>query len=103
MTAARNCSSLIRFPIRPTGFALDTPALQRDYDACWQGLPKMFKGYPPGASAPSSMSGKPWQSEVDPGTLCGEIPAPGSGSGSKVPLIVKKSSILPSTAGADAL
>ena len=33
-----------RFPIRPTRFALETPALQRDYDACWQGLPKMFKG-----------------------------------------------------------
>ena len=33
-----------RFPIRPTRFALETPALQRDYDACWQGLPKLFKG-----------------------------------------------------------
>jgi homogentisate 1,2-dioxygenase len=33
-----------RFPIRPTRFALETPALQRDYDKCWQGLPKMFKG-----------------------------------------------------------
>ncbi|HUC12804.1 MAG TPA: homogentisate 1,2-dioxygenase [Stellaceae bacterium] len=33
-----------RYPIRPTGFALATPALQRDYDACWQSLPKMFKG-----------------------------------------------------------
>ncbi len=32
-----------RFPIRPTRFALDTPALQRDYDACWQGLPKLFR------------------------------------------------------------
>ncbi len=33
-----------RLPIRPTRFALETPALQRDYDKCWQGLPKMFKG-----------------------------------------------------------
>ncbi|MFZ3237357.1 MAG: homogentisate 1,2-dioxygenase [Stellaceae bacterium] len=33
-----------RFPIRPTRFALETAALQRDYDACWQGLPKMFRG-----------------------------------------------------------
>jgi homogentisate 1,2-dioxygenase len=33
-----------RFPIRPTRFALETPALQRDYDTCWDGLPKMFKG-----------------------------------------------------------
>jgi homogentisate 1,2-dioxygenase len=33
-----------RFPIRPTRFALDTPALQRDYDSCWEGLPKMFSG-----------------------------------------------------------
>ena len=33
-----------RFPIRPTRFALETPALQRDYDACWEGLPKLFKG-----------------------------------------------------------
>ncbi|HEY3912056.1 MAG TPA: homogentisate 1,2-dioxygenase [Stellaceae bacterium] len=32
-----------RFPIRPTRFALETPALQRDYDACWQGLPKLFQ------------------------------------------------------------
>jgi homogentisate 1,2-dioxygenase len=32
-----------RFPIRPTRFALETPALQRNYDACWQGLPKSFK------------------------------------------------------------
>jgi homogentisate 1,2-dioxygenase len=31
-----------RFPIRPTRFALDTPALQRDYDACWNGLEKRF-------------------------------------------------------------
>ncbi len=33
-----------RFPIRPTRFALETPALQSDYDACWEGLPKLFKG-----------------------------------------------------------
>jgi homogentisate 1,2-dioxygenase len=33
-----------RLPIRPTRFALETPALQPDYDACWRGLPKMFKG-----------------------------------------------------------
>jgi homogentisate 1,2-dioxygenase len=32
-----------RLPIRPTRFALETPALQRNYDACWQGLPKLFK------------------------------------------------------------
>jgi homogentisate 1,2-dioxygenase len=28
--------------VRPTRFALETPALQQDYDACWQGLPKLF-------------------------------------------------------------
>jgi homogentisate 1,2-dioxygenase len=33
-----------RFPIRPTRFALETPVLQRDYDACWQDLPKLFEG-----------------------------------------------------------
>jgi homogentisate 1,2-dioxygenase len=33
-----------RFPIRPTRFALESPALQRDYDSCWQGFPKGFKG-----------------------------------------------------------
>jgi homogentisate 1,2-dioxygenase len=33
-----------RFPIRPTRFALETPALQRDYDLCWESLPKLFKG-----------------------------------------------------------
>jgi homogentisate 1,2-dioxygenase len=33
-----------RFPIRPTRFALETPALQRDYDACWQDLRKLFSG-----------------------------------------------------------
>jgi homogentisate 1,2-dioxygenase len=29
---------------RPTKFALETPALQRDYDAAWQGFPKHFRG-----------------------------------------------------------
>jgi homogentisate 1,2-dioxygenase len=29
--------------VRPTRFALETPALQRDYDACWQGLSKLFR------------------------------------------------------------
>jgi homogentisate 1,2-dioxygenase len=33
-----------RFPIRPTRFALETPALQRDYDACWRDLRKLFDG-----------------------------------------------------------
>ena len=33
-----------RFPIRPTRFALETPALQRDYDACWRDLKKLFNG-----------------------------------------------------------
>jgi homogentisate 1,2-dioxygenase len=33
-----------RLVIRPTRFAPETPALQRDYDACWAGLKKMFKG-----------------------------------------------------------
>lgn len=32
-----------RFPIRPTRFSLDTPALQRDYDRCWVDLPKLFR------------------------------------------------------------
>jgi homogentisate 1,2-dioxygenase len=40
-----------RLVIRPTRFALETPALQRDYDACWQGFPKLFKGYRPRADA----------------------------------------------------
>jgi homogentisate 1,2-dioxygenase len=29
-----------RWVLRPTRFALETPALQKDYDACWQGFPK---------------------------------------------------------------
>ena len=33
-----------RWVLRPTVFALDTPTLQADYDACWQGLPKNFQG-----------------------------------------------------------
>jgi homogentisate 1,2-dioxygenase len=32
-----------RMVCRPTRFALETPALQRDYDACWQGLRKLFR------------------------------------------------------------
>jgi homogentisate 1,2-dioxygenase len=32
-----------RFVLRPTRFALETPALQPDYDACWQGFRKMFQ------------------------------------------------------------
>jgi homogentisate 1,2-dioxygenase len=33
-----------RLVIRPTRFALETAALQRDYDTCWAGFEKMFKG-----------------------------------------------------------
>jgi homogentisate 1,2-dioxygenase len=33
-----------RLVIRPTRFALETPALQRNYDACWAGFAKLFKG-----------------------------------------------------------
>jgi homogentisate 1,2-dioxygenase len=33
-----------RMVIRPTRFALETPALQRDYDSCWEGFEKLFKG-----------------------------------------------------------
>lgn len=32
-----------RFIIRPTAFAIETPALQRDYFECWQGLKKNFR------------------------------------------------------------
>jgi homogentisate 1,2-dioxygenase len=32
-----------RLVIRPTRFALETVALQRDYDACWSGFEKLFK------------------------------------------------------------
>ncbi|MGH9838628.1 MAG: homogentisate 1,2-dioxygenase [Blastocatellia bacterium] len=31
-----------RYVIRPTKFAMETPALQRDYFECWQGLKKNF-------------------------------------------------------------
>src|SRR5262249_30477120 len=33
-----------RFVIRPTQFALETPALQHDYDQCWTGFEKLFDG-----------------------------------------------------------
>jgi homogentisate 1,2-dioxygenase len=33
-----------RFVIRPTRFALETPALQADYWRCWQGLARRFEG-----------------------------------------------------------
>jgi homogentisate 1,2-dioxygenase len=33
-----------RLAVRPTKFALETPALQSDYDECWAGFEKMFKG-----------------------------------------------------------
>ena len=33
-----------RLVLRPTRFALETPALQRDYDACWIGFDKLFDG-----------------------------------------------------------
>jgi homogentisate 1,2-dioxygenase len=33
-----------RAVIRPTKFAIETPALQRDYFECWQGLKKNFRG-----------------------------------------------------------
>jgi homogentisate 1,2-dioxygenase len=32
-----------RLVVRPTRFALETPALQQDYDACWAGFEKMFE------------------------------------------------------------
>jgi homogentisate 1,2-dioxygenase len=32
-----------RYVIRPTRFALETPALQGDYWRCWQGLEKHFQ------------------------------------------------------------
>ena len=32
-----------RLVIRPTRFALETDALQRDYDACWAGFEKLFE------------------------------------------------------------
>ena len=33
-----------KFACRPTAFALQTPALQSDYDACWNGFIKHFPG-----------------------------------------------------------
>jgi homogentisate 1,2-dioxygenase len=33
-----------RFAFRPTRFAMEAPSLQADYDACWQGFAKTFKG-----------------------------------------------------------
>jgi len=30
--------------VRPTRFALETAALQPDYDSCWAGFEKMFAG-----------------------------------------------------------
>jgi homogentisate 1,2-dioxygenase len=32
-----------RWVLRPTRFAMESPALQTDYHECWQGLPKMFR------------------------------------------------------------
>ena len=33
-----------RLVVRPTRFAMETLALQSDYDSCWDGLDKMFRG-----------------------------------------------------------
>ncbi len=33
-----------RLVCRPTRYALETPALQRDYDQCWSGFEKHFRG-----------------------------------------------------------
>jgi homogentisate 1,2-dioxygenase len=35
-----------RWVLHPTRFALETPALQKDYDECWRGFPKRFRGGP---------------------------------------------------------
>jgi homogentisate 1,2-dioxygenase len=35
-----------RWVIRPTRFALETPALQKDYDSCWQGFARNFRSRP---------------------------------------------------------
>jgi len=32
-----------RWVLNPTRWALETPSLQGDYDACWTGFPKNFK------------------------------------------------------------
>ena len=33
-----------RYVIRPTRYALEAPQVQKDYQDCWQGLPKHFTG-----------------------------------------------------------
>jgi homogentisate 1,2-dioxygenase len=33
-----------RYVIRPTRYALEAPQVQKDYQDCWQGLPKRFTG-----------------------------------------------------------
>jgi homogentisate 1,2-dioxygenase len=33
-----------RLALRPTRFALETPSLQRDYDECWTGFERNFRG-----------------------------------------------------------
>jgi len=33
-----------RYIVRPTRFALETPALQKDYTGCWAGLERRFQG-----------------------------------------------------------
>jgi homogentisate 1,2-dioxygenase len=33
-----------RWVLLPTRFALETAALQKDYDECWRGFPKQFRG-----------------------------------------------------------
>jgi homogentisate 1,2-dioxygenase len=33
-----------RHLIRPTRYAMESPALQKNYYECWQGLKKNFKG-----------------------------------------------------------
>jgi homogentisate 1,2-dioxygenase len=35
-----------RHVLRPTRFALETPARQHDYNECWQDLPKLFRDKP---------------------------------------------------------
>jgi homogentisate 1,2-dioxygenase len=35
-----------RWALRPTRFALETPALQKDYDESWRAFPKHFRGGP---------------------------------------------------------
>jgi homogentisate 1,2-dioxygenase len=35
-----------RCVIRPTRFALESPALQENYRACWDGLAKRFRSTP---------------------------------------------------------